>query len=67
MSLSADSLALKIKFNLEGAGFATIAQNEALVQAIARGVIDEMIQNAVVKVEGTSNQGAPVKSTGKVS
>ena len=53
--MSADSLASRIKSNLESCGFEIIAQNECFIEAIAKAIVDEIQQNA--EVVGTDSEG----------
>ncbi len=60
--MSAESLASRIKSNLEACGFEIIAQNECLVNSIAKAVVDEIQENA--EVTGTDSEGG--ECTGEV-
>jgi len=53
--MSAESLANRIKSNLEACGFEIIAQNECLISSIAKAIVDEIQQNA--EVVGTDSEG----------
>jgi len=53
--MSAESLANRIKENIQNCGFEIIEQNECFIDSIAKAIVDEIQQNA--EVIGTDSEG----------
>lgn len=61
MALDNNALSTSIQSNLTSAGYAVIAQNKVLCDAIAKAVVDHIKSNA--EVNGTDSQNGAIEGT----